>query len=177
LQLALDDKAELVHTHETAEINGLDAELLDIQNTLTNKANSSHTHTILSITGLSAQLADYVTLTDLIPYFAQKADVAHTQSISSITDLANTLQSMSSTTSGINVRLGNLETTVWNLTANNFEARLTQAEADIVVLEETVVGAGANYGGFTNGGFLDHYPYEIRLKIFGTTYAIPARIP
>lgn len=177
LQTALDAKAGIVHTHITDEVTGLDDALLALTNSLAGKANISHLHTIASISGLSEQLADYVSLTDLLPYLAQKANTNHTQSISTISGLPDQLQSMTTTTLGINVRLGNLETTVWNLTANNFEARLTQAEADIVVLQETVVGAGANYGGFTNGGFLDHYPYEIRLKIFGTTYAIPARIP
>lgn len=60
LQAALDDKADLVHTHETADVIGLDTELAE-------KASSVHTH-------LAADVTDLMPLLDVKVDDVEKAD-------------------------------------------------------------------------------------------------------
>ena len=69
ITLAKIGAAAAEHTHETADVTGLDT-------ALAGKANSVHTHEIASVTGLSAALE-------------AKADSEHTHTVSQITDIAS----------------------------------------------------------------------------------------
>jgi hypothetical protein len=69
ITLAKIGAAAAEHTHETADVTGLDT-------ALAGKANSVHTHEMASVTGLSAALE-------------AKADSEHTHTVSQITDIAS----------------------------------------------------------------------------------------
>ena len=162
----LDTKADLVHTHEIADVNGL-------QTALNGKASTSHTQAISTITGLQSALD---TLSN------GKANTTHTHSQSDITGLTSAL-------STITTDIANLAT---NEPTSGEKAAMTNASPSpsafnpfaTVDYTTTYVQSQecvnrtvqSNAGGYTNGGFLTHYPYEIVIVVGGVSYAIPARI-
>jgi hypothetical protein len=96
-------KANLSHTHTTAQITGLDT-------ALAGKAPSSHTHTSAQITDLSNTLAPYAKTIDVNTGLAGKANKAHTHTVSQITDMPKVVLSVNDITpddSG-NVKVGAL---------------------------------------------------------------------
>lgn len=103
LDTALAGKAPSSHTHTTAQITGLDT-------ALAGKAPSSHTHTSAQITDLSNTLAPYAKTTDVNTGLAGKANKAHTHTVSQITDMPKVVLSVNDITpddSG-NVKVGAL---------------------------------------------------------------------
>lgn len=103
LTTELAKKANLSHTHTTAQITGLDT-------ALAGKAPSSHTHTSAQITDLSDTLAPYAKTTDVNTGLAGKANKAHTHTVSQITDMPKVVLSVNDITpddSG-NVKVGAL---------------------------------------------------------------------
>ena len=101
LTAELAKKANLSHTHTTAQITELDT-------ALAGKAPSSHTHTSAQITDLSNTLAPYAKTTDVSAGLAGKANKSHTHTVSQITDMPKVVLSVNDITpdgSG-NVNLG-----------------------------------------------------------------------
>lgn len=84
LTAELAKKANLSHTHTTAQITGLDT-------ALAGKAPTSHTHTSANITDLSTTLAPYATTAVMNTELGKKAPASHTHTVSQITNLTTTL--------------------------------------------------------------------------------------
>ena len=197
LQLILDDKAELVHTHDTADISGLDDALLVINNSLSFKANAIHTHTIASIDGLNQLLQNYASIDELTPLFATKANVFHTQNISTINGLADQLTYLGQQTTTVDGRVTTVVADVSDLDGRvsvleQFPSTLT-GQIDTInttlnALEITVGGISTRiddyllstidtqtaYTGGTN--FTTIYPKELYIQIEGVGYLMPARL-
>lgn len=87
LTAELAKKANLLHTHTTAQITGLDT-------ALAGKAPSSHTHKSSQITDLSNTLAPYAKTTDVNTGLAGKANTSHTHTVSQITDMPKVVLSV-----------------------------------------------------------------------------------
>lgn len=87
LQAALEGKANAVHTHTTADVTGLDQELTDIKSSITNQ-----THPIADITGLQSALNGLNT--DIEAVSTAKADKVHKHAIADVTGLQTKLDSI-----------------------------------------------------------------------------------
>lgn len=105
-QAALDDKADVVHTHSTSDVTGLDTALAskasntDLTTGLAGKANTSHTHATSDVTGLDTALSG-------------KASTVHTHATSDVTGLDTALAGKASTVhthSASDVTTGTLDT-------------------------------------------------------------------
>jgi len=99
LQTTLNNKTDIGHTHTIFAINGL-------QEVLNTKANAVHTHAISDVTNLQEVLdgkADTVhshstnDVTNLQTSLDGKADISHSHSISDVTNLQTTLDGKSNT--------------------------------------------------------------------------------
>jgi hypothetical protein len=154
-------KADLVHTHEISDTTGL-------QDALDSKLGLAHTHIITDVTDLRAELDGLI---------LSKANTAHTHVIDDVTGLQGVLDSKAldgHTHPGI--------PTVDQGEAINYASPLPTASNPFVTVDYLEQNGAAptvnfNTGGYSNGGFdTTHYPYEIRITIAGTIYAMPARI-
>lgn len=197
LQLILNDKAELVHTHDTADISGLDDALLAINNSLSFKSNVSHTHTIASIDGLTLTLQSYATLTQLQPLLNAKANVFHTQDISTINGLTSQLSILGQDTTAVNNRVTtvaadvdalNLRVVVLegypssftddinaiNLTLTSIQTSVYDVNTRIDNYYLSTIDTQTTYTGGTN--FTTIYPKELYVQIDGVGYLLPARL-
>ena len=72
------------HTHEKADVQGLDSDIQNLQSQINGKAYSSHTHSISNITNLQTTLNG-------------KASTSHNHAISDVTNLQTTLNGKSNT--------------------------------------------------------------------------------
>jgi hypothetical protein len=128
----------------------------------------AHTHIITDVTDLRAELDGLI---------LSKANTAHTHVIDDVTGLQGVLDSKAldgHTHPGI--------PTVDQGEAINYASPLPTASNPFVTVDYLEQNGAAptvnfNTGGYSNGGFdTTHYPYEIRITIAGTIYAMPARI-
>lgn len=197
LQLILDAKAGLVHTHDTAAISGLDDALLAINNSLSFKSNVSHTHTISSIDGLTLALQSYATLTQLQPLLNAKANIFHTQDISTISGLSFVLSNLGQDTTAVNNRVTTVAVDVGDLDSrvdileqfpSTFTDDINAINLTLTSIQVSVIGVNTRiddyflstintqtaYTGGTN--FTTIYPKELYIQIEGVGYLMPARL-
>jgi hypothetical protein len=73
------------HSHDIANVMGLQTEINSLQSAINGKANTSHTHTIANVTNLQTTLNG-------------KAESSHTHTIANVTSLQTTLNGKSNTT-------------------------------------------------------------------------------
>jgi hypothetical protein len=143
--------APLAHTHTTSSVTGLSDALLT-------KANVSHTHLISNITGLQLELNTL---------YADKANINHTQPISSITNLQATLNTLSAAVTN-------------PLTANE-KAAMVAASAPsstnpFATINDLPAAIVSDFNPYTGNLTSVLYPYEVKIMIGGTEFAVPARI-
>lgn len=115
-QLALNQKANVSHTHAMGDINGLANALSDINSNISSlsdalaqKANVGHTHAMTNIVGL-------------VDALSAKADAVHQHAIADVSGLQNTLNSINQTLT------------------NKAEAMHTHALSDITGLVQALAG-------------------------------------
>lgn len=136
LTAELAKKANLSHTHTTAQITGLDT-------ALAGKAPSSHTHTSAQITDLSNTLAPYAKTTDVNTGLAGKANKAHTHTVSQITDMPNVVLSVNDITPNDS---GNV---LVDVGAKTVEGRAPDGQGNIALGLHAVATSG-NYNDLSN---------------------------
>lgn len=154
-------KADLAHTHVISDTTGL-------QDALDSKLGVAHTHIITDVTGLRAELDGFI---------ISKADTVHTHNVSDVTALQSELDGKAL----IGHTHAGLPTTDQGAAMSNASPAPNGSNPFVTVdyLEQNGAAPTVNFnaGGYSNGGFdTTHYPYEIRITIAGTIYAMPARI-
>lgn len=95
LQSALNEKAAISHTHEMIDVVGINDRFSSMQSSIDTKAPSNHTHTASNITDLQGLLD-------------AKANVSHTHTKSNITGLESDLNTINSSISSVNTKIGNV---------------------------------------------------------------------
>jgi hypothetical protein len=79
------------HSHNIANVTGLQTEINSLQSAINGKANTSHTHTIANVTSLQSNL------NTLQSNINTKANSSHTHTIANVTSLQTTLNGKSNT--------------------------------------------------------------------------------
>jgi hypothetical protein len=140
-------KANVSHTHDIADVTGLQAELDALD---TGKASITHTHDVSNITGLTTTISTIEG--DISALETGKSDTTHTH-----TNLPDTNEKGAMDNADAPSAL-NAFVTVSYLEANAVPSALTVAGNTTTPFNNTT------------------YPYEIEIVIGGATYKIPARI-
>ena len=140
LQIAIDGKADAIHTHPLTVHTHPISEIVNLQSTLDGKADLVHTHEISDTVGL--QLA-----------IAEKADFVHTHEISEVTALQATLDNKSDISH---------EHALDNLTDVNAGS---PSDGDVLTYQngEWIPAPGGSGGGSGGGGGTGAYP---RMQMF-----------
>lgn len=136
LTAELAKKANLSHTHTTAQITGLDT-------ALAGKAPSSHTHTGAQITDLSNTLAPYAKTTDVNTGLAGKANKSHTHTVSQITDMPKVVLSVN------NITPNDSGDVLVDVGAKTVEGRTPDGQGNIALGLHAVATSG-NYNDLSN---------------------------
>ena len=136
LTAELAKKANLSHTHTTAQITGLDT-------ALAGKAPSSHTHTSSQITDLSNTLAPYAKTTDVNTGLAGKANKSHTHTVSQITDMPKVVLSVN------NITPNDSGDVLVDVGAKTVEGRAPDGQGNIALGLHAVATSG-NYNDLSN---------------------------
>ena len=155
-------KADIVHTHDMFDINGLDV-------AINAKADVSHVHLIADVSGLATELSDLT---------SNKADLTHTHIIANVLGLQGALDNKSDIT---HTHPGLITGSIGDALTAGESPSTSNAFVTVSAMETyampSVLPISSNDSGFSNGGFdTAHYPFEIAVTIFGTVYKIPARI-
>lgn len=136
LTAELAKKANLSHTHTTAQITGLDT-------ALAGKAPSSHTHTSAQITDLSNTLAPYAKTTGVNTGLAGKANKSHTHTVSQITDMPKVVLSVN------NITPNDSGDVLVDVGAKTVEGRAPDGQGNIALGLHAVATSG-NYNDLSN---------------------------
>lgn len=142
--------APLVHTHTTSSVTGLTA-------ALALKSDTTHQHAIADVSGLQVSLNSLS---------SGKSDTGHTHTIANITGLQTTLN-------GLAVGGANAPTAAQKAAMDYSNS---PAQTNPFATMDDVGAMNSGFSPYSGTLTTTLYPYEVRITILGTQFAVPARI-